>query len=189
MRRLIFCLLVFCLSVSLVGCERPTYVPRTSGDFDGSARWAFDLTVSERLTLPADSTLYLISGISVGMDGRLASNTGQWKFIIASTSTGEQYEITVAYDGSVTFDTEEKQDLWGVGRPAIPNSWLNSTEIFEVICQGCGQTNFVETALNLADPFYGNGEPVWSFGEWIPADADNDLVTWDGVLIPYPPSP
>jgi predicted small secreted protein len=187
MKRLVVCLL-FVLAVSLLsGCDRPEGVPRDStGDYDGSARWAYDLTQSERVGLPADAALFMISGITVGMDGRLASNTGQWQFTLASFSTNLDYKITVKYDGSVTSKTEEISGLWGDSRPPIPNGWLNSTDIFEVICPGCGQTSFIETALNLADPSYGGGEPVWSFGEWIPAGTGYDLVKWDGTLIPYP---
>jgi hypothetical protein len=174
-------MLIFLLSA----CgERPDPLPRDAafGDYSGSAHWAYDLAAPHfGEFLPDDAVFYYVTSASVGLDGRLASNTGSWTFRFWSESLGMSRGVSVGHDGevyrSVLSTSADPTDT----RLPIPDGWLNSTEIYEAACPGCGSRGFGIATLNYADPSFGGGEAVWML-----LNLDNQLVRWDGVLVEGP---
>jgi hypothetical protein len=177
---------ILCIVVLLSNAcvDLPDPLPRDTalGDFSGSARWAYDLA-EPRIAdlLPDDAVIYYISGNSVGLDGRLASNRGSWEFRFWSESQGRSKGVSVSWEGVVersvlTTDIDPTDT-----RNPIPDGWLNSTEIYEAACPGCGSTGFGIANFNYADPEYADGQALWML-----LNVDNQLVRWDGVLVEGP---
>ena len=128
-----------------------------------------------------DAVLYYISGESVGLDGRLAANRGSWEFRFWSPESESSVGISVRYDGTVRRSVLSSDHNPEGFRPAIPDGWLDSMEIYSIVCAGCGSWGFGIAVLNLAHPDYGDGQPLWML-----MNLDNRLVTWDGVPVDGP---
>ena len=173
------------VALLVVACdETPEPLPREAslGDYSGSARWAYELAEPHFAELlPDDAVLFYISGAYVGLDGRLAANRGSWEFRFWSNSLGRSRGVSVKHDGgvsrSVVSSDSDPTDI----RSPIPDGWLNSTEIYEAACPGCGSRGFGIATLNLADPSYGDGQPLWML-----LNVNNQLVRWDGVPVEGP---
>lgn len=168
-----------------VACDGPSEpLPRDAalGDYSGSARWAYDLAEPHFAELlPRDAVLYRINGNSVGLDGRLAANRGSWEFRFWSESLERSRGVSVKHDGEVNRSVFSSDIDPTDTRPPIPDGWLNSTEIYEAVCPGCGSRGFGIATLNSADPDYGDGQPLWML-----LNLDNQLVRWDGVPVEGP---
>lgn len=184
MKRLSLFLILTFVVLLLCSCDQPDPLPRDNalGDYSGSAWWAYELAEPQfSELLPDDAVMYYIQGNSVGLDGRLASNRGNWTFRFWVESLEESKGVSVKYNGDVgrsvlTTDIDPTDS-----RTPIPEGWLNSTEVYEAVCPGCGSTGFGSVTLNYADPSYGDGRPIWML-----LTQDNQLVDWDGVPIEGP---
>jgi hypothetical protein len=178
----VYRLLVLCTVASLaVACHPPDPLPRDAalGDYSGSARWAYELAEPHFAELlPEDGVFYHIVGNRVGLDGRLAANVGSWEFRFWSASQELSRGVTVTHDGEVRRSVLSSGVDPTDRRSPIPNGWLNSTDIYEVICPACGSIQHGFANLNYADPAYGGGEAVWLL-----LNADTQMVRWDGLPI------
>lgn len=185
MKRIFRILVIGVVVLGIMGCQpQPDPQPRDAslGDYSGSARWAFELAgpyISEQF--PSDAVLYYVSGLFVGLDGRLALDRGSWEFKFLSPSLSKEKSITISHDGEISMSAFSNEEDVTRNRPPIPSNWLNSTEIYEAACHSCVSTNFGIAALNLADPSWANGQSIW----WL-WNLNNQLVRWDGVVIERP---
>lgn len=162
----------------------PAPEPRQDDSMEGSARWAFELA-RERAAAEGfdpDNELYVISGVTIGADGRLAANRGSWTFTFWNETNEEELEIQVLYDGEMEFETRSFVGDAPADRQPLPSDWADSTVVFQAAPSFSRQ--FVEGAVTNFDEWPADpGGAYWIIGCILTQECPHYYVGWDGVYL------
>jgi hypothetical protein len=174
-------LIIFTLVFLLQACKDPVH--RTGPLYEGSAYWALAIAQPKITAFSSDAKVYSIVGAIIQTDGRLFVDAGGWSFIAYSPSLQKELTAQVIYDGTVTTKTENRTTPSGRGYP-IPDGWLNSTDIFQIVSSHLnGSTSQVNMLVFNWDNYpEARGQAIWVLS--YSHSGGNHKVKWDGTYLP-----
>jgi hypothetical protein len=163
---------------AMAGCPMPT--PRPAGS-DGTSRWAFGIAQPVIAAFAADAQVRTILGNTVGLDGRLPSNTGAWSFV-AWSPTRSTIQVTVNANGT-TSSSQRTDAAPGPGiQVPLTAAWADSPQVLAATSgkRAAGATVANLIVLNVASYASAPNTAVWG----INFDAGpNQLVAATGGYI------